>query len=324
MSDGEVPRLFITYAHDSEAHKERVRRFAAFLHEKIGLDVHLDQWYDNKRQDWSSWAIEHLAAADFVVVIASPEYKRRADGAAPADEGRGSQFEAAMLRNNLTKDLRRATERILPVVLPGQTAEDIPTFLNPYSTTRFHVSTFTREGVAELIAAITGKGRHQPPERGQWLGGTASGTTVPEYVSLANGLPWLASGAGVRSDSALIDGVRYVDSIVLRPSASAIETLGFVEVDLGLTYRRLTAIAGVLDDAEESFQVGHFVVSADGTTLAEYRVALGMPEPVEVDVTGALKLRLEMYRPRVGASPRRDRRPGRLPELAWGNPALFG
>ena len=48
--------MFVTYAHDSPAHKEQVRRFGTFLRERIGLDVHLDVWYDNARRDWSAWA----------------------------------------------------------------------------------------------------------------------------------------------------------------------------------------------------------------------------------------------------------------------------
>ncbi|MBN6033354.1 SEFIR domain-containing protein [Amycolatopsis sp. 195334CR] len=318
MPGQKVPRLFVTYAHDSPEHKKRVELFARFLRRQVGLDVHLDQWYDNLRRDWSAWAVEQLTEADFVVVIASPDYKRRADGAAPPHEGRGSQFETAMIRNELTKDLRAATERILPVVLRGQTADDIPTFLNAYSTTRFHVESFTDDGVAELLAAITGQGPHPMPERGEWRGGAPSRKI--DRVLLANGVPWLASSAHVRSATAYINGVAYADSVVLRPFSGEVESLGFVEIELGAEYRRLTAVAGVLDDAEEPFQVGHFRIYLDGSPRQEYRAAHGQPVAVDVDVTGALKLRLEMSRP--GVSPGGSLRPGRPPELAWGNPSL--
>ncbi|MFD1046604.1 SEFIR domain-containing protein [Kibdelosporangium lantanae] len=86
MSNNKAPRVFVTYSHDSADHKDQVLRFATFLRTRIGLDVRLDQWYDNSRRDWSLWAIEHLRDADFVLVIASPDYKRRADGAAPPTE----------------------------------------------------------------------------------------------------------------------------------------------------------------------------------------------------------------------------------------------
>ncbi|MFJ7211798.1 SEFIR domain-containing protein [Amycolatopsis sp. NPDC098790] len=163
---GKPPRVFVTYSHDDERHRELVRDFATFLRTRAGLDVRLDQWADDGRRDWSLWAIEQLAEADFVLVIASPDYKRRAEGTEEPHLGRGAQFEAAMIRDNLTKDLPRATRRILPVVLPGRRVEEIPSFLNAYSTTRYEIAEFTLAGVEELLAAITGVARFSLPEIG--------------------------------------------------------------------------------------------------------------------------------------------------------------
>lgn len=317
MSDSDAPRVFITYSHDSPEHREKVRTFAHFLRTTIGLDVHLDQWDDNRRRDWSLWAIEHLTEADYVLVIASPEYKRRADGLAPPDKGRGAQFEAAMIRNNLTRNLAEETERFLPVVFHGRSLDDIPAFLNPYSTTRFRVNEFTREGVADLVAAITGRARFPMPERGQWLGGEPAG---PREESQATSLPWVSSSADVRAGAASINGVRYENSIVFRPKALGTDSVGFVEIELGVSYRRLTAVAGVLDDAAEPFQVGHFRLCLDGVPQPEITVALGKPRMIELDVTGALKVRFEMHRPSPFPTP--GPVASRLPELAWGDPTL--
>ncbi|WP_181771599.1 SEFIR domain-containing protein [Amycolatopsis pittospori] len=309
MADNEAPKVFVTYAHDSPEHKDRVRRFAEFLHGQIGLDVHLDQWDDHDRRDWSSWALDHLDTANFVVVIASPDYKRRAEGKVAHDEGRGSQFEAARIRDRMTDNLGREIKRILPVVFPQQSVEDIPNFLNPYSTTRYPVETFTEEGVADLLTAITGRARHQRPERGEWRGGAAGGYQ-PRRTPVTR-LDWQACSSLLRAEGARIGGVHYADSIVLK----APERLGFVEVDLGMAYRRLTAVVGVLDDADETFQVGHFRFLLDGKPSPETKVGMGKPARIEVDVSGVLKLRLEMYRP--GTTDHRW-----WPELAWADPTL--
>jgi hypothetical protein len=319
MSDREVPRVFVTYAHDTPEHKALVEKFATFLRSVIGLDVHLDSWYDNVRRDWSLWATQHLSEADFILVIASAEYKRRADGTAMPHEGRGSQFEAAIIRDNLTRDLRRETERVLPVILPGRSVDEIPAFLNGHSTTRYHVDSFTEAGVADLLAAITGQGQYPMPRRGVWRGGARE----PQPV-LAGELPWTGSSSGVRRAAASIDDVRYEDSIVLR-SGTATE---FVEIDLGGRYQRFTTVAGVLDDARDRFQVGRFRVLLDGKPRSEHEVAIGKPATIDLDVTGALKLRLEMSRPGVTASPFGSaavvvtRRRGRPPELALGDPTV--
>ncbi|MFD1047042.1 SEFIR domain-containing protein, partial [Kibdelosporangium lantanae] len=162
-NDRAVPRVFVTYSHDSPEHKELVLRFCTFLRAEAGLDVHLDRWYEDVRRDWSLWAIEQLAVADFVVVIASPGYRRRVDGWAAPDEGRGAQFEGAIIRDNLTRDLPSETRRVLPVVLPGRSVNEIPAFLHGHSTSHYVIPTFTLDGASELLAVIAGVARHPWP-----------------------------------------------------------------------------------------------------------------------------------------------------------------
>ena len=302
MGNDVAPVVFISYAHDSPEHKDRVRQFATFLEVRIGLRVELDQWDDNVRRDWSLWATKQLTGADFVVVVASPEYRKRAEGSAPPHEGRGSQFEAAMLRDFLTKDLGAATERILPVVLPGGSIDDIPAFLSPYSATHFRVSQVTDDGVAELIAAITGIGKYPRPQRGEWRHGR------PAVARTGEDLRWLASSPQVRMDSATIDGRSYPASIVLHSTSEM--TAAFAEIDLGGAYERFTSVVGVLDDAREPHQVARFRALVDGKPVAECQAALGKPREVDIAVAGGLTLRLEMYRPTGSA------------DVAWGDPAL--
>jgi hypothetical protein len=320
MSDGHVPRVFVSYAQDSEAHQERVRQLMTFLRGPIGLDAHMDAWYDGERRDWSLWAVEQLRSADFVLVIASPEYKRRAEGTAPPNVGNGSQFEAAMIRNDLTRNLGEQLRRILPVVLPGGSIADIPIFLNPHSTTRFHVPELTREGVADLLAAITGRSRHPMPPRGIWRAGTDDDRASPRLMP--DGPEWSANGDAVSAGVADIDGVRYDESIVFRPPPGTTQLRGIVNVQLNGAYQDFSSVIGVLDDAVDAFQVGQFHVYVDGRPCCQGKVACGKPTMVDLNVAGAIRLRLEMFRPSVrGTAP-----PGevsrRLPELAWGNPTF--
>ncbi|CAM3803135.1 SEFIR domain-containing protein [Kibdelosporangium persicum] len=320
MPDRTAPLVFVSYAHESPDHEAQVRRLATFLRARIGLDVQFDQWADNKRIDWSIWAMNLLTEADYIVVVGSPEFRRRAEGTAPPDEGRGAQFEAMIMRNNITKDIRRETERILPVLLPGRTVEDLPVFLAGYSTTRFKIHEISDEGVQDLVAAITGVGRHPMPRRGEWLGGQNNRRTL-----FVNGMRWTVASPHIRADSAQIDGVRYENSIVLRPSPATSDSHAFVEIDLGGAYCLMTSVVGVPDDAAETFQVGHFRVCVDGDPRHEGKVALGKSATIKVDVTGAQRLRLEMSRPGAAASPLLADSKGAvaLPELAWGDPSLY-
>lgn len=124
------PRVFISYAHDSDDHQEAVRDLWILLR-GCGIDARLDLPAAERRQDWPLWMLEQIREADYVLVIASPAYRRRAEGTAAADEGRGVQFEAALLREELYRDRDAGMGKFLPVVLPGQSADDIPAYNCP-------------------------------------------------------------------------------------------------------------------------------------------------------------------------------------------------
>src|ERR1017187_7582423 len=88
-------RVFVSYAHDDAEHEDRVQKFWLFLREQ-GIDARLDLPAMEVRQDWAEWMTQQVRDADRVLVIASPAYKRRAEGDARPDEGRGLQWEARL------------------------------------------------------------------------------------------------------------------------------------------------------------------------------------------------------------------------------------
>ncbi len=159
------PRVFISYAYDSERHKQRVHEFAWFLRAEGGIDVRFDLWDSYRRRDWSVWIIKQVRDADFVLVVASPAYKRRAEGSVEPSDGRGVQFEAALLRDLLIQD--RWVHKVLPVVLPGRTVDEIPAFLQPHAAGCYVVDSLTMDGIDELYRIITGQSRHHPPSLGR-------------------------------------------------------------------------------------------------------------------------------------------------------------
>jgi hypothetical protein len=71
------------------------------------------------------------------------------------------------LRDLLTKDRSAWVHKILPVVLPGRSTDEIPLFLQPYSASHYVVDSFTIEGVDDLYRVITRQPRHCRPEAGQ-------------------------------------------------------------------------------------------------------------------------------------------------------------
>ncbi|WP_236789312.1 SEFIR domain-containing protein [Amycolatopsis sp. GM8] len=327
------PRVFISYSHDSEEHKDSVLRFATFLRSDAGVDVSLDRWVEGQRRDWSLWALRELNEADFILVIASPEYRRRADGEAPPNVGRGSQFEAAIIRNNLTRNLPEETRRVLPIVLPGSSLDEIPTFLAAYSTTHYVIDEFTIEGVDELLRAFTGIPAVQLPPLGRFAGPRSSPAASPvrtrvRATMLTASLKPASQGHDIRFGSAEINATHYGESIVLRPSLFVNAPRGEIEFNLARRFRNFQAVAGVLDDATDAGQTGFFQIWLDNQLHAEFRTELGRPVIVNEDISGALRMRLVAYRPDSVNSPMQvgvlmtGGQSGRTPELAWGNPMV--
>ena len=175
-------RVFISYAHDSDAHEEAVRDLWVFLRAN-GIDAQLDRVAAQRRQDWSLWMMDQVRDADHILVIGSAAYKRRAEGRAEPDEGRGVQFEARLIRDVFYRD-QRALDRFVPVVLPGGSAADVPDFLAPAISTVYRVSELTVAGAEGLLRLVTGQAAEVEPPLGQVpvLGARGQAAPVPPVL----------------------------------------------------------------------------------------------------------------------------------------------
>jgi len=67
------------------------------------VDARVDLPVAERRQDWTEWMTRQIHDAGYVLVIASPEDKRRADGQAMPDQGRGVQWEARLIRDRFLR-----------------------------------------------------------------------------------------------------------------------------------------------------------------------------------------------------------------------------
>jgi len=148
------PNVFVSYAHDSQPHKRRVRRLCELL-ARSGIDIRVDCWAAGERRDWHVWATRQILEADFVIIIASPACLRVGDGSANPGAHPGLQSEMRTLRELYHRDPDTWTKKMLPVVLPGRSVNEIPLFLQPYTADHFIVPSFTAAGMKDLLRVIT-------------------------------------------------------------------------------------------------------------------------------------------------------------------------
>ncbi|WP_322750861.1 MULTISPECIES: SEFIR domain-containing protein, partial [unclassified Frankia] len=195
------PRVFLSYAHESPEHENVVRDLWIFLRSRE-IDAKLDKAAAERRQDWPLWMLAEVRASDFVLILASPQYRRRSEGEAAADEGRGVQFEAALIREELYRDRPAAMAKFLPVLLPGRSVEDIPVWLGPYATTHYPIAEIsdTGAGMETLLRVLTG----QPFEIEPPLRPGTRPVLPPRGVTL----PGAPSPAGSRAGASGQDGSR--------------------------------------------------------------------------------------------------------------------
>lgn len=165
MAVNGVRRAFISYAHESDDHIELVRSLWLALRSN-GIDAKLDRPAAANRQDWSLWMADQIRDADFILVVASQAYRRRAQGQASADDGRGVQWEARLIRDAFYAQ-QDQLNRFVPVVLPGHTVADIPDFLAPATTTTYYVADFSPSGLEPLLRLLFDQPEEVEPPLGQ-------------------------------------------------------------------------------------------------------------------------------------------------------------
>ena len=76
------------------------------------------------------------------------------------------QFEARLIRDRFYADQDAGLQLVLPVVLPGGSAGDLPLWLAPASTTHYLVTDYTVAGAEALLRVLTGQPRETEPGLG--------------------------------------------------------------------------------------------------------------------------------------------------------------
>ncbi|WP_419664870.1 SAV_2336 N-terminal domain-related protein [Streptomyces sp. 2-1] len=144
-------RVFISYAHENDdgAHAEQVRNLVEVLR-AANIDVRVDPGELKGHLDWAAGVRHEMEAADVILVIASPAYKRHADDPrSDSDRRVDVASEARLLRDEVAHGPTRLSQRILPVILPGSTSEDLPVLLRPLRP--LAVDAITGAGVDQLL-----------------------------------------------------------------------------------------------------------------------------------------------------------------------------
>jgi hypothetical protein len=220
----------------------------------------------------------------------------------PADIRDLAHRQAALLRaGHFEDDLRHVMDVI---------ANEIPELRRSPSWIRHRIGigkAWWITGAALLVAAVavattlftgsptTAAGAAPPPAgRGSDAARTSSGGRPT--ASLAGVLGPSHHSVDIRSSDAEINGQPYPDSFIYTCDLCCESKQATIDFDPGRKFRRLSAIAGVLDRATDPTQTGYVQVTLDGVPQPAAPVRLGSPKTLDLDVTNVLRVRITLYR----------------------------
>src|SRR5689334_8042518 len=98
--ESQPPRVFISYSHDSPEHEARVLALSNRLRDD-GIDATLDQYETFPAQGWIRWMDQQVRDAQFVLVICTETYSRRAAGEEQPGTGLGATYETGSIQQLL-------------------------------------------------------------------------------------------------------------------------------------------------------------------------------------------------------------------------------
>ncbi len=153
--------VFISYSHDSDNHRERVRQLSDRLR-KEGVDTEIDQYETNPPEGWPRWMLARFRNAKYVLVVCTETYCRRAMGDESPGIGRGARWESAQIIQELY-DADSMNVKFIPVLF---SPDDRSFVLEPLrGSTHYDLS--TEQGYDDLYRLLTAQPSIVRPSLGQ-------------------------------------------------------------------------------------------------------------------------------------------------------------
>jgi len=116
-----------------------------------GCNVIIDQEQRWVAEGWTLWMRHQIAQADFVLVVCTEIYQRRAEGEEEPPVGAGASWEGAIIRVDLYEANGR-NNKFIPVLMHKEDKIHRPFFLHDYP----HFLATDRDGYAKLCVVLKG------------------------------------------------------------------------------------------------------------------------------------------------------------------------
>ncbi|MEZ5453224.1 MAG: SEFIR domain-containing protein [Thiothrix sp.] len=154
-----MPKVFISYSHDSDEHRDFVRGIADRLRHE-GVDCLIDQYINGfPEEGWQRWMENQVEVADFVLLVCTETYLRRYRGQ-ETEGGKGVNFEGVVISQHLY-DAYYQNAKFIPVIPAQGDYGHVPLPLKAYSIYRL------LDEYDDVYRVLTGQAKYEPPVLGE-------------------------------------------------------------------------------------------------------------------------------------------------------------
>ncbi len=158
-----MPLVFLSYSHDSDAHRKSVLALSEQLR-RDGVETSLDQYVENEGppSGWPRWTAEQIQRADVVLAICTSAYRKRLEGTEQPGVGRGATWEGHLVYQEIY-NAGTTNTKFIPVLLGDAGEDDVPLLLQAVP----HYRADTPDGYEAIYRRLTGQPRVRKGDLGR-------------------------------------------------------------------------------------------------------------------------------------------------------------
>lgn len=162
-----APRVFISYAHESEELSNRVLEFSNSLR-VAEIDCEIDQYEEAPPEGWPKWMMRQIQEAEFVLVCCTKLFFDRANDFSGKEDGLGVKWETSLILQQLYTVSTNNT-KFIPIIFDELDKKHIPLPLQPYTDYQVTIEEPKRKLVDRLLGVSKSKrpplGKIKTPEK---------------------------------------------------------------------------------------------------------------------------------------------------------------
>jgi tetratricopeptide (TPR) repeat protein len=155
------PRVFLSYAWEDDAYRQRVESFATRLRQD-GIDARLDAWHVDGTVTIPEFMASEVRNADKILLVCSPKYPQKIHAMEDGEKITGSGWEQMLVASAIWSGLKDRAD-VVVVVFRGTWRDATPSFASGLPSYDLTDDAAFEEPYTELLRRLTGQTKKAPP-----------------------------------------------------------------------------------------------------------------------------------------------------------------